>query len=145
MSVAALTVAALALLPPRLPEKPEDARFVVVVNAANPEASADVESLSAVFLGQRKKWANGERILPVDHSVVSPIRGAFVTAVFGQQASAIQAYWEGEVLAGRDPPPPVRGSDDEVLDFVAKNAGAIGYVDRAAKLPPKVKVLRFVR
>jgi ABC-type phosphate transport system substrate-binding protein len=143
MSVAILA-AWLALSAPSRTEAPQE-RFVVVVNAANPESSADAETLSAVFLKQRKKWPNGERVVPVDQSLLSALRSFFVTAVFGQQSSAIQAYWEGEVSAGRDSPPAVRSGDEEVLAFVAANVGAIGYVDRGAKLPPKVKLLRFVR
>ena len=125
--------------------EPAAERFVVVVNAANPESSADAETLSAVFLKQRKKWANGEPILPVEHSLLSSLRSAFALAVYGQPAGALQAYWQGEVLAGRDSPPPVLADDLQVLIYVATHVGAIGYVDKDAKLPRTVKVLRFVR
>jgi ABC-type phosphate transport system substrate-binding protein len=144
VNVLSLSIASLLLAAP-VQTKAQTEQFVVIVNAVNPESSADAETLAAVFLKQRKKWKNGESILPVDHSVVSPIRSLFATEVFGQQASALQAYWEGEVVAGRNSPPPVRDSDEQVLAFVSANPGAVGYVDRAAKLSPNVKVLRFVR
>jgi ABC-type phosphate transport system substrate-binding protein len=141
-----LAVAWLVLAGPVAPATTETAaRFTVVVNAANPEKSADPETLTEIFLKQKKKWANGEAIVPVDQSVVSAVRQTFTTVVFGQQASAIQSYWQGEVAAGRDVPPPVRTSDDEVVAFVAANAGAIGYVSSAAKLPRTVRGFRVER
>jgi len=123
MSAVALAIAWLALASPSRPASAET-RFTVVVNASNPEKGADSEALTEIFLKQKKKWTNGEGILPVDQSVVSPVRHTFTTVVFGQQASAIQSYWQGEVAAGRDMPPPVRTSDEDVLAFVAANAGA---------------------
>jgi ABC-type phosphate transport system substrate-binding protein len=122
-----------------------ETRFVVVVNAANPETSADAETLTAIFLRQRKKWRNEEPIVPVDQSVTSPVRSAFTAAVFGQPASTIQAYWEAEVGQGHDRPPTVRAGDAEVLRFVAANAGAIGYVAPTTPLPPAVKPFRLLR
>jgi ABC-type phosphate transport system substrate-binding protein len=142
LSALALAVSWLALANP-LGQQIAEPPFVVIVNASNPEKSADAETLIAAFLKQKKKWRNGETILPIDQSVVSPLRRAFAVAIFGQQPSAIQAYWQGEVAAHRDSPPPVRTTDQDVLAFVAANVGAVGYVNSSAKLPPQVKILRF--
>jgi len=41
-------------------------------------------------------------------------------------------------------PPAVKGSDAEVVAFVAKTEGAVGYVSKAAALPPEVKAVAVI-
>jgi len=41
-------------------------------------------------------------------------------------------------------PPPVKATDAEVIAFVAKNAGAVGYVAAGTALPPDVRALTLV-
>jgi len=40
-------------------------------------------------------------------------------------------------------PPPEKASDDEVLDFVRMNSGAVGYVSPDADIGSGVKVLEI--
>ena len=42
------------------------------------------------------------------------------------------AYWQTLVFSGRDVPPVVRHSDEEVLSFVRTQPGAVGYVSAGA-------------
>jgi hypothetical protein len=44
------------------------------------------------------------------------------------------------VFSGRELPPPELENDEEVVRFVAKNAGGVGYVSPAANVE-RVKVL----
>jgi len=41
-------------------------------------------------------------------------------------------------------PPAVRGSDAEVIAFVAKTEGAVGYVSKTATLPPVVRTIAVI-
>jgi ABC-type phosphate transport system substrate-binding protein len=41
-------------------------------------------------------------------------------------------------------PPAVKGSDAEVVAFVLKTEGAVGYVSKAAALPPGVKAIAII-
>ncbi|HXB56542.1 MAG TPA: substrate-binding domain-containing protein [Vicinamibacteria bacterium] len=115
----------------------------VIVNAANPETTISTERLSSIFLKNVTKWDNGTPALPVDQSLTSPARIAFSKEVFDQPVVAIQAYWQEEIAKGREGPPPVKASDQEVTAFVAENPGAIGYVAAATTLPGSTKVLKL--
>ena len=54
-------------------------------------------------------------------------------------------YWQKQMFSSSAlRPPPVKGSDADVIAFVAKTAGAVGYVSAGASLPPDVKTLALI-
>jgi ABC-type phosphate transport system substrate-binding protein len=59
-------------------------------------------------------------------------------------ATAVQ-YWQKQMFA-KNPlrPPAVKGSDAEVVAFVAKTEGAVGYVSKGAALPPEVRAVALI-
>jgi len=130
------------LLAPGLGAAADQQTCKVIVNGANPETTIPSERLSSIFLKNVTKWANGTPALPVDQSLTSPTRVAFSKEVFDQPVVAIQAYWQEEIAEGREGPPPVKASDQEVTDFVAANLGAVGYVSAQARLPRNTKALK---
>jgi hypothetical protein len=40
----------------------------------------------------------------------------------------VRSYWQQLIFSGRDVPPPELDSDADVVKYVSKHAGAIGYV-----------------
>jgi ABC-type phosphate transport system substrate-binding protein len=117
--------------------------YIVVVNAANPLDAIDRNALHRIFLGQSRNWPGGGAAHPVDQSAASDVRESFSRGVLRQSLAAVNAYWQRQILAGRATPPQVKPSDAEVLDFVASDAQAVGYVASATALPPAVKELRL--
>lgn len=102
--------------------------YKVIVNSSNPEASISASDLSKYFLKKTTKWANGEKVIPIDQSASSAVRGDFSKAALGKSVSAIKSYWQQYVFSGSGTPPIEKGSDAEVIEFVKNNAGAIGYI-----------------
>jgi hypothetical protein len=58
----------------------------------------------------------------------------------GKSSSQLNAYWSKLVFTGKGTPPEKLTTDQAVIDFVAANGNAIGYVD-SAKVTDKVKVI----
>jgi ABC-type phosphate transport system substrate-binding protein len=77
---------------------------------------------------------------PVDQSVKSPVRTAFSSRVLGQAIIEVQVYWQRKMSQGVTPPP-VRTSDEDVVTFVARTPGAIGYVSGDVALPDTVRMI----
>jgi ABC-type phosphate transport system substrate-binding protein len=102
--------------------------FRIIVNPDNPIGSLDRRFLTDVYLKKTTRWPSDEAIRPVDLGPGSPIRRAFSDDVLKRSVSAIKSYWQQMVFSGRGVPPPELDSDGEVLKFVLKNHGAIGYV-----------------
>ena len=90
--------------------------------------------MADAFLKKVTRWADGEAIKPVDLRQSAAARVKFSERVLKRTVGAVRSYWQQRIFSGRDVPPPELDSDDAVVAFVAKNAGAVGYVSGAAKL-----------
>jgi len=120
--------------------------FVVIVHPSVTGGSVRRADLGAVFLKKALRWSGGGGLaVPVDQSGTSPVRIAFSEGVLRQPVERVVQYWQKQMFsAARLSPPPVKASDAEVIAFVAKNAGAVGYVAAGTTLPPEVKTLALV-
>jgi len=102
---------------------------------ANP--SVKVESLSArelksLYLGE-KSSINGTHVEPVIERR-GPAHEAFLRDYLGQTDDELQKYYEALVFTGRGSMPKTVSSDAEVVAYVAKTRGAIGYVGTGASV-----------
>ncbi len=120
--------------------------FVVVVNSSVVGTSVHRADLSAVFLKKAVRWGDGSPASPVDQSGTSPVRKGFSETVLQMPVMAVVQYWGRQVasLAASVRPPSVKASDDEVLVYVAKTSGAVGYVASGTTLPAGVKAVTIV-
>ena len=119
--------------------------FVVIVHASLPGSTVRRADLAAIFLKKAPRWGAGGVAIPVDQSGTSPVRGAFSQAVLGMPVATVVQYWQKQMF-GATPlrPPFVKGSDADVIAFVAETPGAVGYVSRATALPAGVKALDVI-
>ena len=122
-----------------------DAGFVLIANPANPVSELSADTLARFYLKKSRKWPNGFSVTPVDQSATSSVRLAFTREVLGKTIGEMRDYWLKQTLSGADVPPVTRGSDADVIRFVAEEAGAVAYVSTEATLPSDVKALRVVR
>lgn len=102
---------------------------------ANP--SVKVESISArelksLYLGE-KSSINGAHVEPVIERR-GPAHEAFLRDYLGQTDDQLQKYYEALVFTGRGSMPKTVSSDAEVVAYVAKTRGAIGYVGTGASV-----------
>lgn len=102
--------------------------FKVIVNVDNSTTSLSPKELSDIFLKKHLKWKNNENIIPVDMSSRSAVREDFSNVVHGKTVSAVKSYWQQFVFAGKGTPPVEKNNDIEVVEYVKRNPGAIGYV-----------------
>jgi ABC-type phosphate transport system substrate-binding protein len=137
-----LAVAVILALPTLSPGADE---FVVIVHPSVPGVSLRRSALAAVFLRQATRWGGGQAAVPVDQSGASAVRKAFSDTVLGMPVAAALQYWQKQAFA-MSPlrPPAVKGSDAEVIAFVAKTEGAVGYVSKAVDLSPEVKPVALI-
>lgn len=106
----------------------EKSTFKIIVNKSNSIKSIGMDELQKIFLKKHTKWKSGEIINPVDLNESSKIREDFTDIVHNKRVSAIKAYWQKQIFTGRGVPPPEKPTEKEVLEYIEKNEGAIGYV-----------------
>ena len=113
----------------------EDFSFQVVVNSTNPDTVLTKEELSKIFLKKVKKWDGlKEKIMPVDLVEDSSIRKEFSEKILDKQISSVKAYWQKQIFSGRGVPPPEKKSDEDILEYIEENQGAIGYISKKTKI-----------
>lgn len=115
--------------------------FVVVAHESNPISAVRSDELSKMFLKKITVWRTKKPVVVVDQAETTKIRQQFSRDVHHRDLQSVQSYWQTQIFSGRAVPPQQRGSDAEVMVFVAGNPNAIGYVSATATLAPGLKVL----
>jgi ABC-type phosphate transport system substrate-binding protein len=108
--------------------------YEVIVNATNPTTSVDREFLAGAFLKKTTEWPDGAVVRPVDLPSSSAVRRRFTEEVLHRSVAEVKTYWQQRIFSGRDVPPPELDTDDEIVEYVARHDGAVGYVSGGAAL-----------
>lgn len=103
----------------------------VIANTSVATAAISVDELKGVFLATKTTLGDGSRVEPV-LAKGGPVHEAFLKEYLGKTDAALQTYYRSLVFTGKASMPKALGSDAEVIDYVAKTKGAIGYVSAAA-------------
>jgi hypothetical protein len=114
--------------------EPPSAAYQIVVHPTNPQASITRDTATQTFLRKVSSWSHGGVIRPVDLPPASPTREKFSQEVLARSVAAVRSYWLQIIFAGRGVPPPELKSDDEVISYVLREPGSIGYVSGRANL-----------
>jgi len=113
---------------------------------ANGSVKAEVISaneVKSVFLEKYNSLRDGTRVEPVLEKD-GPVHEAFLREYLGGTDDDLQNYYRALVFSGRGSMPKQLGSDAEVVAYVARTKGAIGYVS-AETIGGDVKTLTIVR
>jgi TonB family protein len=97
---------------------------------ANTSVKADIISapeLRRVFLQESSSLGDGTRVQPVIEKD-GPVHKAFLQEYLGRTQEDFQTFNRALVFTGRGSMPEILGSDVEVVAYVARTRGAIGYV-----------------
>ncbi len=127
------------------PAAAQSAHYKVIVNANNPAAVLMASEVSRIYLGIANVWPDRTLVLAVDQNTGSPVHDAFVREIIGKDSISLSRYWEQAIFSGRAVPPPTLSTDLEIMDFVRRNPGAIGYVSANTSLDAALKAIKIVR
>lgn len=115
--------------------------LVVIVN---PQSGVDVLTRAEViniFLGNHREFPNGLRARPFDLPASDPGKESFYRLLVNRDLNQMAAYWSRLVFAGNTSPPAQAGDTQEVIQTVATNRNAIGYVERRHADPGRVRIV----
>jgi ABC-type phosphate transport system substrate-binding protein len=111
-----------------------EGEYKLIVHDDNPATSLTRAEVARMFLKKVAAWPDKKPILPVDQERTSPVRQRFSADVHQKDPDQVSAYWQVLVYSGRDVPPKILKSDEEVVAFVRSNPGGLGYVAAETKL-----------
>lgn len=103
----------------------------VIANPSVGASAVSAEELKSVFLATKNSLSDGSHVEPVLEKG-GPAHEAFVKEYLGKSDAALQSYYRTLVFTGKASMPKTLGADAEVVAYVAKTKGAIGYVSAGA-------------
>lgn len=114
--------------------------LAVIANANGPVKLDDVR---AIFLGE-KRFEGSVKLIPVNAADEAQ-KAVFLEAVVKMSAKDYKTHWTKKVFQDGLTAPIAKATAKEIVDFVAKEAGAVGYVPKeAADNAPGIKTLTTV-
>ena len=117
-----------------------DRSLRVVVSKENKLTSITADDLTRIFLGKKTLWDSGTRIIPAMPEEESPAGELFLTGTLKKSVSQFRAYWKRLLFSGGGTVPKVFKSSGQLLDFVARQPGAIAVIEASA-VDDRVRVL----
>lgn len=114
------------------------AEVAVVVNP-NMADTLDSATISKIFLGKSKRFPSGETATPINQDN-NAVVDEFNKQVLKRSSSQVKAYWSKLLFTGKGKLPQQVSNDAEVLQKVAGDASAIGYVN-SSSVNDSVKVV----
>jgi hypothetical protein len=106
----------------------------IIANPSVGASSVSVDELKGVFLATKSSLSDGSHVEPVLEKD-GPAHEAFLKEFVGKSDSALSTYYRSLVFTGKASMPKTTASDAEMVAYVAKTKGAIGYVSAAASTP----------
>lgn len=106
------------------------AQSIIIANPSVKSADVSKGDLRDVFTGASSSFKDGSHVTPV----LLKQGGAheeFLSEYIGKNDTAFRASWRSLVFSGQATMPKSLDSETAVVDFVAHNAGAVGYISKA--------------
>ena len=98
----------------------------VITNAGVTIASADVR---VIYVGE-KQFAGAVRLVPVDNIGAQQ---RFLAAFLKVDGDKYNSIWAKKSFREGVNPPPLKATDGEVVEFVRRTPGAVGYIGDVSK------------
>ena len=116
------------------------ADIIIVANNSVPPEMIKKSELKDIFLGNTIKWEDKTKINIVIQKK-SDAHNEFVKSITNKSASQFRNYWKKMVFTGKGSAPKSFAKNAELLAYIAKTDGAIGYIAADVK-PEGVKVIK---
>ena len=125
---------------------PPAEKMFVIVNKNNPIGTLSNVEVKSYYLRKLKsRWPGiNKSIRPVDRKVKCREQEMFYAYVLGMNTAEVEQYFTTRQLQNAERPTDKFASETEIIDFVASEPGAIGYVSAKSVTPElkeKVKII----
>lgn len=105
--------------------------FIVVANPSVKASDINADELKQVFLGTKTSLSDGSAVEPVLSSG-GATHEAFLKAHVGKTDPALRNHFKSLVFTGKGSMPKSFASDADIVAYVSKTKGAVGYVSASA-------------
>ena len=106
------------------------AQAIVIANPSVKSAEVSKSDLRDVFTGAATSLKDGSHVTPVLLKS-GPAHDEFLSEYIGKNDTAFRAIWRSLVFSGQASMPKSLDSDSAVVEYVAHNPGAVGYIGKS--------------
>jgi hypothetical protein len=106
---------------------------------SNAEVKVSSEDIREIYLGD-KEFSGNVRLLPADNQAA---QAEFVVKALSMNLERYNTLWVKKAFRDALNPPAVKATDSEVLDFVKRTPGAVGYLSFAPRDKDVIVVRKF--
>lgn len=129
---------------------PAATEIAIIINKENPVDKLTTGEVKLYWLRKiKKRWPElNKNIKPVDRKTKSAEQDVFYSKVLGMSATDVETYFNTKQYESGEKPQDKFATDAATIDFVAEEAGAIGFVNTASLTPEvkaKVKVVLVIQ
>lgn len=111
----------------------------VIGNRSVPVASLEQREIRNIYLGKKKVWENGMRVQFVILGK-GDTQDAFLNKYLKKNHNTFTRYWKKKVFTGGGQAPKSFDKERDLVEYVEKTKGAIGFVTSGAATD-QVKIL----
>lgn len=105
----------------------------IIANPGVTASSLSTDEIRGVFLATKTSLSDGSHVEPVLLKS-GAAHQAFLKQYVGKSEAALETYYRSLVFTGKGSMPKMVASDSEVVAYVSKTKGAIGYVGSGASV-----------
>ena len=105
--------------------------IVVITHSDIAPGSVNTDTIKKIYSGYITKWPDNKNII-VATTDKAPYHEIFTKTYVGKTPSQFSANWKSIMFSGKGILPTNFNSAEELIDFVSKNEGAIGYANADA-------------
>jgi ABC-type phosphate transport system substrate-binding protein len=105
-------------------------QVVIIANTGVKAADVSKDNLRDVFTGASSTLKGGSHVTPVLLKQ-GTVQEEFLSTYIGKSDTAFRAGWRSLVFSGQGEMPRSLESETAVVDFVAHNSDAIGYISKS--------------
>jgi ABC-type phosphate transport system substrate-binding protein len=112
---------------------------IIIANKNVSESSLSAAEIKDIFLGEKTSWQDNKRISFVILKD-DEVHKNFLEKYVNQTPMGYNSYWKKLVFVGKGKAPKSFSSPEELVGYVARTEGAIGYISSEEKTA-EVKII----
>lgn len=101
--------------------------IIVIGNRSVPASQLAPKEIQKIYLGKKKNWSNGLKVVFVKLGK-GDVSKKFLKSYVKKNPSMYNKYWKKKMFTGSGTPPIVFEKEKDLVAYVAKTKGAVGYV-----------------
>jgi hypothetical protein len=116
-------------------QKTNASDFMIIGNETGIK-SASFKYIQSIFRGKYSTWNNRQPVIIVLPSKKNASVADVAKQVYETTLTGMQKFWLSQVFQGRSNPPIFLDNDQEIINYVEENPGAIGIIRTSENIKP---------